>query len=154
MLWILFADILWFLCFWVQFLNEARQHKVNSNTYASSPHVEPEGGRRSGAEKRGKKSWKSSLLSWWKSEKKVKPRVESATNVSRKPKPRKGHTSGPVLGSSIREAELPRHRPTSGPLSGLFGKGKRSENETPYVTLVQTGQPKGASPYGPLYLVT
>ncbi|KAK4778077.1 hypothetical protein SAY87_018264 [Trapa incisa] len=149
-----------------QFLSEARQHKTDSNILASSPNVELEGKRRSGDEKRGKKSWKRSLFSWCRSEKKAnRPRVEPATDVFHKPRPQRGYTSGPILDSSARGggggAELLRHyRPTSGPLSGLFGKGKRSESETstPYVTLGggQNGRSNGAatSPYGPVYLVT
>ncbi|PKI37936.1 uncharacterized protein LOC116201190 [Punica granatum] len=141
-----------------QFLNEARQHKNVSDVVGSSLNVEHGGRRRSGDEKKeGKKSWKSSLFSWLKSDKKSKHRVEPATITSScKPKPRKGHTSGPIYGSTVRGSEVVHHRPTSGPLSGFFSKTKRSENKTPYLTLGQLDRPNGngASPYGPVYLVT
>jgi hypothetical protein len=99
-----------------------------------------EGSKKKGPEKvrKGKKSWKSSLVSWWRLDKK-----------------RQGHVSGPIL-NSYKGYDGKQKNPFSGPLiTSLFKPTKRSEeNEIPYMTLHQQNIPHPVQNYGPLYVVT
>ncbi|KAI5602300.1 hypothetical protein BDE02_01G146900 [Populus trichocarpa] len=134
-----------------QFLEEARQHAREMNL--QSPLQHPESGKgRVEEEKKSRRSWKRTLLKWWKAEKKTKPTVEP-TNSSHISNPRKGHVSGPIYGSG-RGVDARHRRQTSGPLTNLFNHSKRVENETPYMCLDQLNNPHGVKAYGPVYLVT
>jgi hypothetical protein len=118
---------------------------------------EENGKKRSPEEKKYKKSWKNSLFSWWKTNKKSKPaQVETATRTSSyNSSPRRRLASGPVYGSGKTNDGNGRHsRSTSGPLTGLFNPTKTSENEIPYTCLDRLDRPPAVQTYGPLYLVT
>ncbi|TKY64190.1 tetratricopeptide repeat protein 14 [Spatholobus suberectus] len=139
-----------------QFLEEAKQHGKEAKLKSSSVHPEESGktGSEKEKEKKGKKSWKSSLTSWWKADKKSKHR-ENPTNNS-KPKgsgKRHGHSSGPMY-SSCKGSDGKHWRPSSGPLISLFKSTKREENEIPYISLHQQNSPRAEQNYGPLYVVT
>ncbi|KAK9281759.1 hypothetical protein L1049_004664 [Liquidambar formosana] len=135
-----------------QFLEEARQHAREGDLKVPSPNREEAGERSSGEEKKSKRSWKNSLFSWWKADKKTKPHVEPAiiTQISNS---RRGHVSGPIYGSG--GGVIGRHRrPTSGPLTSLFNPTKRAENEMPYMCLDKLNNSHVVEAYGPVYLVT
>ncbi|KAJ4827599.1 hypothetical protein Tsubulata_026405 [Turnera subulata] len=137
-----------------QFLEEARQHAREKDMHPSLPQSkEDAGNQRMGEEPKSKKSWKNSLLKWWKLEKKSKPIVESTNGSHISNLRRKGHNSGPIYGSS-NGAQTKHRRPTSGPLSSLFNSSKRVQNETPYMCLDQVNSSNGVRAYGPVYLVT
>ncbi|KAK4838742.1 hypothetical protein QYF36_016076 [Acer negundo] len=66
-----------------QSLEEARQHAKEVNFQASSTKTEELGKKKQiGGEKKIKNSWKNSLLSWWKVQKKSKPSREAAASNS------------------------------------------------------------------------
>ncbi|KAK4839514.1 hypothetical protein QYF36_022487 [Acer negundo] len=136
-----------------QFLEEARQHAKEVNFQASSTYTEETGKKKQlGGEKKIKKSWKNSLLSWWKVHKKSKSSNEPAasSNIS---KPRKGHVSGPIYGSGQGD-EMKLRRSTSGPITNLFNPINRGEDEIPYMCLDQINNSHPVKSYGPVYLVT
>ncbi|KAJ7951425.1 Ubiquitin-fold modifier-conjugating enzyme [Quillaja saponaria] len=136
-----------------QFLDEARQHGEEANAKTSS--VYPEAVKRSSEkEKKGKKSWKSSLVSWWKADKKIKSEVEPTTNSSQVSKTRRGQVSGPINGCYGNATDGKRWRPTSGPLTNLFNPKRKVENETPYVSLEQLTSSRPVQSFGPVYMVT
>lgn len=118
----------------------------------------PEESRKAGSEKekKGKKSWKSSLTSWWKSDSKSKHGEKTTKNS----KPmggsgkRHAHSSGPMY-KSCKSSDGKHWRPSSGPLVSLFKPTKREENEIPYISLQQqNNSPLADQNYGPLYVVT
>ncbi|KAJ1408325.1 hypothetical protein SESBI_23607 [Sesbania bispinosa] len=137
------------------FLEEARQHAKEAKLKSSSVHPEESGRRGSEKEKRGKKSWKSSLISWWKTDKKSKlgedPTNNSKSKVSGK---RQGHASGPIYNSCKGPNGRKNWRPSSGPLTSLFKSTKREENEIPYMSLHQQNSPHASQNFGPIYVVT
>ncbi|OMO66012.1 hypothetical protein COLO4_30875 [Corchorus olitorius] len=135
-----------------QFLEEARQHARDINIQRSASCCEGMGKRRLGEEKKSKKSWKNSLFSWWKIDRKSKlsPNPVDGPNVS---KPTKSHVSGPLCGTS-RAVDTRRRRPSSGPVSLLFNPTRKMENEVPYMSLDQPNDPYQMKAYGPVYLVT
>ncbi|RVX16889.1 hypothetical protein CK203_003405 [Vitis vinifera] len=135
-----------------QFLEEARRHARQGNPQGPSPHGDEAGKGRLSEEKRSKKSWKSTLFSWWKADKKNKPSVEQVP-CSRISDPRRGHVSGPIYGSG-RRTDGKQRRPTSGPLTSLFNPTRRAETDIPYVSLKQLSSSHSAQAYGPVYLVT
>ncbi|XP_030535983.1 uncharacterized protein LOC115744782 isoform X2 [Rhodamnia argentea] len=136
----------------LRFLDEARQHKCEPNVRASSPYsAEVAGKRNLGEDKRSKKSWKSSLLSWLRTEKKSKYPAEPASHPHNH-KPRK-IVSGPIIGAS-KESDAWLRRLNSGSFPGLFNSTKRTENEMRYISLEQLDKPHGVKNYGPVYLVT
>lgn len=136
-----------------QFLEEAKEHGQEAKQKCSS--VYPEESRKTGSEKerKGKKTWKSSLTSWWKADKKIK--VKETHNNSSKSKvseKRQGHVSGPIH-NSYKGNDVKHKHHFSGPLANLFKPTKREENEIPYMCLQQqNGHP--VQNYGPLYVVT
>ncbi|XP_020238363.1 uncharacterized protein LOC109817511 [Cajanus cajan] len=137
------------------FLEEAKQHGKEAKLKSSSVYPEESGKAGSKEEKKGKKSWKSSLTSWWKSDKKSGKHSENPTNNS-KPKgsvKRHGHSSGPMY-NSCNSSDGKHWRPTSGPLVSLFKPSKREENDIPYISLHQQNSPPTGKNYGPLYVVT
>lgn len=144
-------NIIWFWLF-NQYLAEARHHARGVDLQSSSLRPEENGqGRSEEEEKKGKKSWKNNLFSWWKTNRKNKP--PQASNCYNHIPKRRRLLSGPVYGSG--KTNDGRHRrPTSGPLTGLFNPTKTSENEIPYTCLHQLESPRSVHTYGPLYLVT
>ncbi|KAI5602302.1 hypothetical protein BDE02_01G146900 [Populus trichocarpa] len=148
-------------CYQEATMNKAPMHQhyeaSDYGAYEFDPEVDftqhPESGKgRVEEEKKSRRSWKRTLLKWWKAEKKTKPTVEP-TNSSHISNPRKGHVSGPIYGSG-RGVDARHRRQTSGPLTNLFNHSKRVENETPYMCLDQLNNPHGVKAYGPVYLVT
>lgn len=134
-----------------QFLEEARQHARQMNLQNSQSNAEEARKTRTGGEeKKSKKSWKNSLLKWWKSDNKKNTEPANSSHISN---PRKGHVSGPIYGSG-RAVEPKHRRQTSGPLTNLFNPTKRTGNEIPYMCLDQLNSPNGVKAYGPVYLVT
>lgn len=137
-----------------QFLEEAKQHGKEAKLKSSSVH--PEESRKPGSEKekKGKNSWKSSLTSWWKADKKSKHSEKTTKNSKSKGSGRRhGHSSGPMY-SSYKSSDGNHWRPSSGPLLNLFKSTKREEKEIPYISLHQQNSPPTEQNYGPLYLVT
>ncbi|XP_010033646.2 uncharacterized protein LOC104422890 [Eucalyptus grandis] len=136
----------------LRFLDEARQHICEPNVRASAPNsAEVVGKKNPGEEKRSKKSWKSSLFSWLRTEKKSKPQAEPASHRHNH-KPRK-IVSGPIFGAS-KESDAWLRRLNSGSFSTLFNSTKRAENEMPYMSLEGLDKPQAVKNYGPVYLVT
>ncbi|KAK1575665.1 hypothetical protein Q3G72_007381 [Acer saccharum] len=137
-----------------QFMEEARQHAKEVNFQASSTNIEELGKKKQlGGEKKIKKSWKNSLLSWWKVHKKSKPSMEPAASTFNISKSRKCHVSGPINGSG-RGDDIKLRRQTSGPITNLFNPIKRGEDEIPYMCLDQINNSHHVKSYGPVYLVT
>ncbi|XP_057980446.1 uncharacterized protein LOC131166150 [Malania oleifera] len=131
-------------------LEEARKHAREGNAEVSSPYQDkPTEKNMNKVNKNSKKSWKNSLFSWWKVEKKSRPDMEPARGLYA-PKLRRGYASGPIFGSR----ENVERRPWC-PSSGFrFNPGKREQqNAIPYMHLDQL-DPHAARTYGPLYLVT
>ncbi|KAJ1390772.1 hypothetical protein SESBI_37179 [Sesbania bispinosa] len=128
-----------------QFLEEAKQHVNEAKLKISSVHPEE-------SEKKDKKSWKSSLVSWWKADKKSKHQViQSKVSVSGK---RKNNVSGPIYNCGKGpDVNVKYRRPISGPLTNLF-KPTKSEIPIPYMSLHQQNSPRPVYNYGPLYVVT
>ncbi|EEF28568.1 conserved hypothetical protein [Ricinus communis] len=137
-----------------QFLEEARQHAREMNFQTASAQQPEEAGKRTGEEKKSKKSWRTSLFKWWKADNKKSEASKEPENSSRISNPRKGHVSGPIYGSGGLAVESKHRRQTSGPLTNLFNSTKRTGNEIPYMCLDQLSSPHGAKAYGPVYLVT
>lgn len=144
-----------FGCDFDQFLEEARQHAREVKFQAPSTFSEETGKKKLGEDKKTKKSWKKSLFSWLKMEKNSKhPSMQPAANTSHISKPRKGHVSGPISGSSSRGDGMRQRRPTSGPIAYFFSPSRKVENEIPYMCLDQLNNPHHVKSYGPVYLVT
>ncbi|KAK6268327.1 hypothetical protein QUC31_012487 [Theobroma cacao] len=139
-----------------QFLEEARQHARDINFQRSSSCSEEVGKKRFGGEKKrekkSKKSWKNSLFSWWKIDRKSKPSPDPVDGLHIS-KPTKGYGSGPLCGTA-RGVDTRRRRPSSGPVSILFHSTRKVENEVPYMCLDQPNDPYQINAYGPVYLVT
>lgn len=136
----------------LQFLEEARKnanHVVTSDTnFEKTREKQLDHGKKS------RKSLKSSLLSWLKTDKKCKSMKEPTKDTNLVSKTRRGHVSGPVeatVGGVISRAR----RAASGPLSGLRNSTRRPEEyELPYVCLEQINDHQKLQSYGPIYLVT
>ncbi|XP_038996596.1 uncharacterized protein LOC120121263 [Hibiscus syriacus] len=127
-----------------QFLEDARQHARGINLQRSSSCSET----RSGAAKKSKKSWRHSLFSWCKIDRKSKPGSDPV-HVSNK-----HYDSGPLCGTT-KGVETPSLRPLSGPpFSVLFAPRRKMENELPYTSLDRLNNPYHVNSYGPVYLVT
>eukprot|EP00262_Sarcandra_glabra_P014576 TRINITY_DN428_c0_g1_i1.p1 TRINITY_DN428_c0_g1~~TRINITY_DN428_c0_g1_i1.p1 ORF type:complete len:134 (-),score=12.80 TRINITY_DN428_c0_g1_i1:269-670(-) len=110
--------------------------------------------------KKSKKSWKSSLFSWLKFEKKIKPHSEVFTHKESSSGfklsiPKRGAVSGPIYGSIEGTSTVYRSkRLASGPLTGLFTPTRKRETEVPYMCLYQLNQPPNVRSFGPMYLVS
>ena len=135
-----------------QFLEEARQHAGHINFQRSSSCSEEVGKKRLGGEKKSKKSWKNSLFSWWKIDRKSKPSSTPVDGLDIS-KPTKGYGSGPLCGTA-RGADTRRRCLSSGSVSILFNPTRNVENEVPYMCLDQPNDPYQIKAYGPVYLVT
>ncbi|KAK9142160.1 hypothetical protein Syun_011560 [Stephania yunnanensis] len=141
-----------------QFLEEAKCRKgraKNAQPRQNSPSLVEQ--KTMGGEGKVKKSWKSSLFSWWKVNKKVKPQKGPLTTPIHNPNARQGSVSGPIYGSGGNAASLAQQRarrPTSGPITAMFAHSRGGEVGIPYVSLDQLNHPTGHQAYGPVYLVT
>lgn len=134
-----------------KFLEEAKLHAIEQDFKAST---EEETGRKWLAqEKKSKKSWKSTLFSWFKSDNKTKPLPKPERNPHT-PNKRRVHVSGPIYTAATTIDNRPRRRPMSGPIPGLFNPSMRTEMEIPYMCLHQFTTPNTNHNYGPIYLVT
>lgn len=135
-------------------MEEARQYaKLGDSKSSSVLHPEENGKKKLLEERKGTKSWKKSIFSWWKTDKiKSKPQEEPARSPSNSI-PRRRLVSGPIHGSG-KTIDGRHRRLASGPLTGLFNPTKRVENDIPYVCLDQLDRPQDVKTYGPLYLVT
>ncbi|CAI9753694.1 unnamed protein product [Fraxinus pennsylvanica] len=135
-----------------QFLDEAKACQGNFKTEP----LEKVGikGQLQG-EKKNRKSWKNSLFSWLKTDKKNKSVMQqSPRNGTVGSEPRHGPFSGPVRGSGGGSITSRPQNPTSGPIASLFLSSKRVEDEVPYVSLGQLNISHAVQSYGPVYLVT
>ncbi|XVE88543.1 hypothetical protein DITRI_Ditri19aG0077700 [Diplodiscus trichospermus] len=135
-----------------QFIEAAKQHARDRNFQQSPSCSEEIRKKRLGGEKKSKKSWKSSLFSWWKIDRKSKPN-SSAVGGTHVSKASKGYGYGPFCGTT-RGVETPRRRPSSGSISILFNPTRKMENEVPYMSLDEPNHPYQINAYGPVYLVT
>ncbi|KAI3521295.1 hypothetical protein L1887_10757 [Cichorium endivia] len=104
---------------------------------------------------KAKRSWKSSIFSWMKSNKKDEQQQQPTVKTAyRKSTTRQGYVSGPINRVKGCNSEKP-NRPRSGPLSGLFNHRKKMEEfQMPYISLGQLTSSPNISNYGPVYLVT
>ncbi|XP_038895377.1 uncharacterized protein LOC120083617 [Benincasa hispida] len=134
-----------------KFLKEAKRHAIEQDFKAST---EEETGRKWLAqEKKSKKSWKNTLFSWLKSEKKTKPMPKPEKNPHT-PNKRRVHVSGPIYTGATTTDSRPRRHPMSGPIASLFNPSMRTDMEIPYMYLHQLNTPNSNHIYGPIYLVT
>ncbi|GKU92747.1 hypothetical protein SLEP1_g6435 [Rubroshorea leprosula] len=130
-----------------EFLKEARQYATEVKPQESCGNSEVKG------EERRKKSWRSSLFSWWKTDKKSsKPGTGAADAPRRSYKPKKGYFSGPILGNA--RVNRKSQRPSSGHVTTVFNPTRKEENEVPYMCLDQPNNSPHVNAYGPLYSVT
>ncbi|KAL3511555.1 hypothetical protein ACH5RR_024272 [Cinchona calisaya] len=138
-----------------QFLEEARKHSCERNLKAEPRHIEEtRKAHQSNGEKKKRKLWKSSLFSWFKTDKKSKNLVEPL-HGSTIPQLRRGIVSGPILQGSAGGLITGRPRkPTSGPLMSLFNPPKGKEDEIPYMCLSHLNTHDSHQSYGPVYSVT
>lgn len=141
-------------------MEEAKQHVNEAKLRSSSVHPEESGKTGSEKEKKpkDKRSWKSSLISWWGADKKSKLRAEPTNNSHSQSKvyaKRQGHVSGPIYNCGI-VPEVKHWRPKSGPLTSLFKSTNGEESNIPYMSLhhQQQNSPRAVHNYGPLYVVT
>lgn len=141
-----------------QFLEEARQHassKLDPQNPSTNPEQYP---KRKPVEvqKNNKKSWKNSLISWWKLHKKSKPSTKPEDTSNHVSRPKKGHVSGPIYGIGVRAKDsIRQRRPVSGPVASLFDPNKKIENDDiPYMCLDKVNITNNDKSYGPVYLVT
>ncbi|KAI3463187.1 hypothetical protein Pfo_019850 [Paulownia fortunei] len=135
-----------------QFLEEARKNacKWTSNT----AHLQAAGKEQLDGGKKNRKSWKNSLFSWLKTDRKGKS-TKQPMNGTAISKPRRGHVSGPVQGTGGGITTGRTQRASSGPLTGLFSSTRRVEEyEVPYMCLGQLNDTQKLHSYGPVYLVT
>ncbi|CAA2972878.1 Hypothetical predicted protein [Olea europaea subsp. europaea] len=138
-----------------QFLEEARRNECQGNLKTET--IEKVGFRgQVDGEKKNRKSWKNSLFSWLKTDKKNKSvGQQSPRKGTVGSELRRGPFSGPVRASEGGGGITGRPRkPTSGPIIGLFSSNKRVEDEVPYMSLGQLNNPQEVQSYGPVYLVT
>ncbi|KAL3839168.1 hypothetical protein ACJIZ3_023759 [Penstemon smallii] len=138
-----------------KFLEEARKN-TNDVTLNTSNLQEPGKKYFNNGEKRNRKSWKNSLFSWLNTDKKSKS-DKQPTNGSVVSKTRRGgHVSGPVQVSSGGGPGGKAHRTLSGPLTGLFSRGRRVKGYEAgaYMCLDKISSTQKLRCYGPVYLVT
>ncbi|MCD7454668.1 hypothetical protein HAX54_025562 [Datura stramonium] len=141
------------------FLTEARKH-VSEGKFGATPPRSVELRNKkfeNNVKKTCKKSWKSSLFSWLKTDKKKKNQGSRETSKgSTINKPKRGCVSGPMPGISGPDAIAGRpNKPLSGPLTSLFSPMNRVDNEIPYLCLNKVkDRTPGVQSYGPVYLVT
>ncbi|KAJ8553200.1 hypothetical protein K7X08_023878 [Anisodus acutangulus] len=140
------------------FLSEARNH-ASEEKFGATPQRSVELGKNNyekDVKKTSKKSWKSSLFSWLKSDSKKNQRGREPSKGSNINKPKRGCVSGPMPGINGPGAIAGRpNKPLSGPLTSLFSPMNRVDNEVPYLCLQKVKDSTlGVQSYGPIYLVT
>ncbi|XP_023527883.1 uncharacterized protein LOC111790969 [Cucurbita pepo subsp. pepo] len=127
-----------------KFLEEAKHHATEQET----------GAKWLPPQKKSKKSWKNTLFSWLKSDKRTKPLPKPGTNPHI-PNTRRVHVSGPIFTRATAiDGRSRGGRSTSGPIASLFSPSLSSEMEIPYMCLHQLTSPNTNHNYGPIYLVT
>nr|GMD38652.1 uncharacterized protein LOC109192429 [Ipomoea batatas] len=131
-----------------QFLSEARKHAGQDILGATPPppHLEESAER-----KPRNPSWKRSLFSWLKRDKRNKNSKEAAKNSHGATRPRGDCVSGLVRGSG--DGARP-WKPLSGPITSHFNGINQEEDEVPYMCLQKMNTSKDVQSYGPVYLVT
>ncbi|KAI3759812.1 hypothetical protein L6452_07889 [Arctium lappa] len=132
-----------------QFLKEAKTHACHPKSLHATGKDQLSGPTKSN------KSWKSSLFSWLKPDKKSTKSIieeEQPPPSKSNPETRRGYVSGPI---NRIITERPK-RPTSGHLvSTLFKTRVRGEEfQMSYVSLAKSSNPQDVKPYGPVYMVT
>ncbi|PIN13742.1 hypothetical protein CDL12_13640 [Handroanthus impetiginosus] len=133
-----------------QFLEEARNQRTLNITNLEPALVN----KQIDWQKKNRKSWKNSLFSWLKTDKRTKS-TNQQTKGATIAKPRSGHASGPIQGTMSGLSTAQAKKPASGPLIGLFSSTRRAEEyEVPYMCLGQLNNPQKLHSYGPVYLVT
>ena len=138
-------------------MEEARKHASEENFEVAAQNPEEAQKRQSSEAKKNKKSWKSSIFSWWKFDKKSNSGMETLTSSHiSKPRDSRVSASGPINGGSggSKATSCKPHRPTSGSIVSLFQPTKRVEDEIPYIFLDKLNNPRDVQSYGPVYLVT
>lgn len=132
------------------------------NKQASSANLAENEKKTQLGEKKIRKSWKSSLFSWWKVHKKTKPDMDiEPANTNHISWPRKGHVSGPIYSSGI-GGDRKLRRTTSGSITSIsslfnFNSSRRvaeDDIDIPYMCLDQISSSNHVKSYGPVYLVT
>ncbi|XP_059302974.1 uncharacterized protein LOC132055264 [Lycium ferocissimum] len=140
------------------FLSEARNHASEWKCSATPPRSIELGKNNFEKEvkKTSKKTWKSSLFSWLKSDKKKNQQSREPSKGSTINKPKRGCVSGPMPGISGPGSIAVRpNKPLSGPLTSLFSPMNKVDNEIPYLCLQKVkDSTHGVQSYGPVYLVT
>nr|XP_027122461.1 uncharacterized protein LOC113739446 isoform X1 [Coffea arabica] len=137
------------------FLGEARKRTCDEGSFkfkVAPPDTEETRKTESNGEKRNKKSWKSSLFSWLKSDKKSDNLVEPL-HGSAAPKLGRGIVSGPLRGRAGGLVPAKPRKPVSGPLMSLFNPADKVDG-IPYMCLSHLTNPHEAQSFGPVYLVT
>ncbi|KAL5698602.1 hypothetical protein ACHQM5_029619 [Ranunculus cassubicifolius] len=138
-----------------QFLEEARKNRANVAHPQASLQHQTEEPKMSSEVKKSKRSWRKSLFSWLKVDRKSKTSREASTSTHIT-NLRPGSLSGPIYGSGRKI--VPSHqlrRPASGPIANLFIPSRGEELELPYMCLDPLDHPTvSQQAYGPVYLVT
>lgn len=135
-----------------QFLKEAKSHTLEESFKGVPPHVgETRKADTQGVERKKRKSWKSSLFSWLKMDRKNKTMVEVEPTTYTKVRRGAGIFSGPIIHSNGVSIRSRSRKPTSGPLPSLFNPSMADEI-VPYMCLNQ--QFVNPHSFGPVYLVT
>ncbi|KAK6914617.1 hypothetical protein RJ641_019734 [Dillenia turbinata] len=136
-----------------QFLEQARRHASRGHLDAHSS-CSQEAKRKRSKEKGEKKSWQSSLFSWWKRDRKTKPCEEPAGIAQNSHTRWGGYASGPIMQNG-EVAKVRQQRQSPGPLSSIFNPTKKVEADIPYVCLDHhLNKTRSKHSYGPMYLVT
>ncbi|PHU24765.1 hypothetical protein BC332_09872 [Capsicum chinense] len=142
------------------FLSEARK-RVSEGKFGATPTCSVElrnNNFENNVKKTCKKSWRSSLFSWLKTDKKKKKNqgIRETSKGSTINKLKRGCVSGPMPGISGPGTIAGKpNKPLSGPLTSMFSSMNRGDNEIPYLCLKKvTDNATDVQSYGPVYLVT
>ncbi|URD87651.1 hypothetical protein MUK42_27276 [Musa troglodytarum] len=113
-----------------------------------------------GMKERKNKTWKRSLSSWFKfQKKKAAEEAPPTTKFSKGSNPldtERSLFSGPLFGNSRRFGMVQQHNRlvAPGPLACCFTPTRAEETEVPYMHLDNRNNPMGTQAFGPVYLVT
>ncbi|KAG8388448.1 hypothetical protein BUALT_Bualt02G0126900 [Buddleja alternifolia] len=134
-------------------LEEARKNAFHGTI--NTTNLEPARKKQIDGEIKKRKSWKKSLFSWLRTDRKTKS-TKHPTNGNAVSKPKRGHVSGPVLESEGCVATGKARKGVSVPLASLFRSTRTAEeeHEVPYMCLSQLNNPRKVKFYGPVYSVT
>lgn len=138
----------------LQLLEEARNNasKGNSKTTIDEQSVKAQ----FNGQEKCRKTWRTSLFTWLKTERKIKSNRRQMDSPATSSKPRTEHVSGPVWGS-IRNIDCGRAlKAVSGPLTHIFSSTRGTdEYHVPYTPLAQKNNARSQiHHYGPIYSVT